>query len=130
MAKTTIKPEALGEAVRQELTIYSEGVTERVNAAGSEAIKKLKKLTKATAPVASGSFRKNIATKEETNPTTGMKSHIWYVRQPDHRLTHLLVHGHATRNGGRTKADPFLKNALNAVLPEYEENVKEAVKSD
>ena len=130
MAKTTIKPEALGEAIRQELTIYSEGVTERVNAAGSEAIKKLKKLTKATAPVASGSFRKNIATKEETNPTTGMKSHIWYVRQPDHRLTHLLVHGHATRNGGRTKPDPFLKNALSAVLPEYEENVKEAVKSD
>ena len=45
-----------------------------------------------------------------------------------HRLTHLLVHGHATRNGGRTKANPFLKNALDAVLPEYERAVEEAVK--
>lgn len=129
MAKS-IKPSALSEALQQQLTIYSRGVTERVNAAGQSAIAKLKKLTKSTAPVASGSFKKNIATKEETAPATGMKSFLWYVKPPDHRLTHLLVHGHATRNGGRTKSDPFLKNALDTVLPEYEEAVKEAVKSD
>ena len=57
-----------------------------------------------------------------------MKRYIWYVKAPDHRLTHLLVHGHATRNGGRTKANPFLKNALDDVLPEYERAVEEAVK--
>ena len=81
MAKS-IKPTDLSEAIQQELTIYHEGVIERVNAAGKTAIAKLKKLTKASAPVASGSFRKNIATKEETNPATGMKSHIWYVKPP------------------------------------------------
>lgn len=129
MAKT-IKPSDLGAAIEQELTIYHESLTERVNAAGKSAVAKLKKLTKANAPVASGSFKRNIATKEETAPGTGMKRFIWYVRAPDHRLTHLLVHGHATRNGGRTKADPFLKNALDTVLPEYEESVKEALKSD
>ena len=129
MAKS-IKPTDLSEAIQQELTVYHEGVIERVNAAGKTAIAKLKKLTKASAPVASGSFRKNIATKEETNPATGMKSHIWYVKPPDHRITHLLVHGHATRTGGRTRANPFLKNALATVLPEYEENVKEALKND
>ena len=57
-----------------------------------------------------------------------MTRHIWYVKAPDHRLTHLLVHGHATRNGGRTKPDPFLHNALADVLPEYEKAVEEAVK--
>ena len=60
----------------------------------------------------------------------GTKKYIWHVKAPDHRLTHLLVHGHATRNGGRTKADPFLQNALDTVLPEYETAVKEAVQSD
>ena len=129
MAKT-IKPTDLGDAIQRELTIYHKDVVERINAAGAESIAKLKKLTKASAPKASGSFRKNIATKEETNPTTGMKSFIWYVKPPDHRITHLLVHGHATRTGGRTRANPFLKNALETVLPEYEENVKEATKSD
>ena len=129
MAKT-IKPEELGAAIQEELTIYHEGIIERVNAAGAAAIQKLHKLTRANAPVASGSFKRNISTKEETNPSTGMKQFVWYVKAPDHRITHLLVHGHATRNGGRTKADPFLQNALDTVLPEYEESVEEALKSD
>lgn len=123
-----IKPQDLGDAVAKELALYTEGVTERVNTAGRDAAQKLKKLTKATAPVASGSFRKNIAVKE-MDDGHGMKKFIWHVKTPDHRLTHLLVHGHATRNGGRTRADPFLKNALDTVLPEYENAVKEAVKN-
>ena len=127
MAKT-IKPSDLSEALQQELTTYHKGVIERVNEVGRSAAAKLKKLTKANAPVASGSFKKNIAVTEEANPATGMKQFIWHVKAPDHRVTHLLVHGHATRNGGRTKADPFLKNALDTVLPEYEANIEEALK--
>ena len=128
MAKT-IKPADLGDAIQRELTTYSEGVAERVNAAGKTAAEKLKKLTKAAAPVASGDFRKHIAVKE-VDAGHGMKKYIWHVKSPDHRLTHLLVHGHATKNGGRTKGDPFLKNALETVLPEYEQAVKEAVQND
>lgn len=126
MAKT-IKPVDLAQVLQQELDVYSKELTERLNAVGAVSIKKLKKLTKANAPVASGSFKKNIAVKEETNEM-GVKKFTWYVKPPDHRLTHLLVHGHATRTGGRTRANPFLKNALDVVLPEYEENVKEAIK--
>ena len=57
-----------------------------------------------------------------------MKKFVWHVKAPDYRLTHLLVHGHATKTGGRTKADPFLHKALDVVLPEYEQAVKEACK--
>lgn len=128
MAKT-IKPADLGAAIQKELTTYSEGVAERVNAAGKTAAEKLKKLTKATAPVASGDFRKHIAIKE-VDSGHGTKRYIWHVKAPDHRLTHLLVHGHATKNGGRVPGDPFLKNALETVLPEYEQAVKEAVQND
>ena len=126
----TIKPADLSDAIQKELTTYHKNVVEGVNAAGKTAIEKLKKLSKSKAPVASGSFKKNIATKQVTNPATGMKSFVWYVRPPDHRLTHLLVHGHATKSGGRTKSNPFLKNAVDAVLPEYEQSVKEAVQND
>jgi hypothetical protein len=124
----SIKPADLGAAIEKELQLYSEGVRGRVNEAGRNAIKRLKSLSKASAPVASGSFKRNIATKEETNEL-GVKQFIWYVKAPDHRLTHLLVHGHATRSGGRTKSDPFLKNAVDQVLPEYEKAVEEAVKN-
>lgn len=128
MAKT-VKPEDLGDAIQRELTTYREGVAERVNAAGKAAAEKLRKLTKATAPVASGDFRKHIAIKE-VDAGHGTKKYIWHVKAPDHRLTHLLVNGHATKTGGRVPGDPFLKNALETVLPEYEQAVKEAVQND
>lgn len=127
MAKT-IKPEDLGEAIAQELTIYHAGIVEMIDTAGAEAVKKLVKLTRSTAPEgARKQFRRSIASKVLEKGKNG-STYVWYVKPPDHRLTHLLVHGHATRNGGRTKASPFLRNALDIVLPEYENAVKEAVK--
>lgn len=127
MAKT-IKPEDLGAAISQELTIYHKEAIEKINAAGAEAVKKLVKLTRSTAPVGKrDQFRKSISSKILKKRSRG-DTYVWYVKPPDHRLTHLLVHGHATRDGGRTKADPFLKNALDVVLPEYEHAVEEALK--
>lgn len=122
-----VRPDDLGAAIAAELSTYSKEVTDRVNDCGREAIKKLVKLTKAKAPKgARGSFKKNIASKE-VDAGHGMKSFIWHVKGPDSRLTHLLVHGHATKDGGRTKADPFLANALDQVLPEFEKDIEEAV---
>ena len=125
-----VKPTDLGAAIANELTVYHKDVIDRVNDSGRECIKKLVKLTKANAPKgARGSFKKNIAS-QETDAGRGMKSFTWYVKGPDSRLTHLLVHGHATRDGGRTKSDPFLANALDQVLPEYEKAIEEAVAND
>lgn len=127
MAKN-IKPEDLGDALSQELTIYHTEVIEKLDAAGSAAVKSLVKLTRSTAPKGErGSFQRSITSKRLKADKRG-STYVWYVKPPDHRLTHLLVHGHATKNGGRTKANPFLKKALDVVLPEYEEAVKEAIK--
>ena len=129
MAKT-IKPGDLGDAIAKELTLYTEGVTERVNEAGNKAVKKLVKLTKASAPVGpTGDFKRHITSRAD-DAGHGMKNFTWYVRPPKHRITHLVVHGHAKQNGGRTKGNPFLQNALDQVLPEYEKDVEEAVKND
>ena len=125
----SIQPDQLGDALGDLLTVYAHGVADGVNAAGEESVKKLVKLTKRTAPVgARGDFKRRIAFKE-LDAAHGMKRYVWHVRPPDHRLTHLLVHGHATKDGGRTKPDPFLADALAAVLPEYEKAVEEAVKN-
>lgn len=126
MAKT-IKPGDLGKAISQELTVYHEDVTKRINTLGAEAIKRLVEKTKATAPKLTGRFRKNI-TSTSIKDGNGGERHVWHVKAPDHRLTHLLVRGYAKPNGGRVAGDPFLQNALNEVLPAYEEAVEEAVK--
>ena len=90
------------------------------------------KETKTTAPRSdldrSGTFVKHIAWRGED---TGHGSHraTWYVRSPEHRLTHLLVHGHATRDGGRTRGNDFLKNALDNAEVKLPANVKRRMES-
>lgn len=127
MAKRTIKPGDLGAAIAKELTLYSDTVIGAVNARSEEAVTALVKKTKATAPKRTGSYRKNIASKL-LKQSRGGNTYVWYVKPPDHRLTHLLVHPHETPNGGRTTPDPFLQNALDEVIPEYEKSIEEAIK--
>lgn len=122
-----VEPSALAGAIQNELTIYSHNVDDAVDKAAKDAMEKLVTRTRATAPVgARGSFKRSITSKKEA-VTRGTK-YVWYVKAPDHRLTHLLVHGHATKDGGRTRSDPFLVNAVETVLPEYENEVKEAIR--
>lgn len=131
MAKT-IKAEDLGAVIGEELTIYHKDVIDALNKAGSKAIKNIERKTKDTAPFNAQAYHKHyvdyIATKAEENRTGG-KKFLWYVKPPAHRLTHLLVRGHETRNGGRTRGDPFLANAVAEVMPEYERDVEEALKN-
>ncbi len=129
MSNTVIKPDKLAEALRDNLGVYHQDVIDRVNAVGYEAAQKLKRLTRATAPKQSGFFQKHLDIAEHTL-TSGIKIFVWYAKPPSHRVVHLLVHGHATKGGGRTKGNPFLHNALNKVLPEYERAVEEALRND
>lgn len=117
--------------LRQNLTIYEKEVNNVVNSNGLKSIKKLVKLTKATAPVGKrkGRYKRNI-TYSERFVKRGLKKYTWHVKSPDYRLTHLLANGHVTRNGGRSKANPFLKNAVDTVISEYERNIEEALKGD
>lgn len=130
MAKKSIKAADLGEAIAEQLSLYCEEKVEEVNAAGEKAIKKLVSLTKKTAPKRphGGDYAKSITHTAKVVGATGDKEFTWGAKAPQHRLTHLLVHGHATLNGGRTRKDPFLENALETVLPEYERDVEEALR--
>lgn len=128
MARQTIKSSDLGKAITGQLKLYSEDVVEAVNAAGEKAIKNLVKKTKKTAPKRSGDYRKAITSTSKENPATGDKEYTWGAKAPHYRLTHLLVKGHQKEGGGRVDGDPFLENALEEVLPEYEKDVEEAIK--
>lgn len=127
----------LGTQMTQVLTIYSEEINEKLREVTRESVKKLVKETRATAPIGrrdgKESYRKHIAgdyrgLKTSARGLKGQDVHaIWYVKAPDYRLTHLLVYGHATRNGGRTTANPFLHNARERVVAEYEQKVQEVI---
>ena len=126
MAKS-IKAKDLGGAIGRVLETYGEDVLDRVNQLSESAVKELVKKTKSTAPVLSGDFKKSIASTRLTHGSRG-DTYVWYVKAPHYRITHLIVHGHALKNGGRAKGNAFLQNALDTVLPKYEAAVEEALK--
>lgn len=135
MAGRRIRPGELGSALEHELTIYSQETQDALVMITEETMGDLVRKTKATAPTGKrhGQFKKNItADYRELRRSKTLRGRTiratWYVKAPDHRLTHLIVHGHATKDGGRTRANPFLQNALNEVLPDYEHRVEELLK--
>ena len=117
-----IKGDQIEVALRQVLNSYSANVTGKINQATEAAAKKLVKITKQTAPNRTGKYRRAIDAKLLEKRAVG-DVWIWYAKEPRHRLTHLLVHGHkirgAKRKKERTKADPFLNKAIAEVEPEY-----------
>ncbi len=129
--------DTLSEQMERVLTVYNSEINEKLREITRESMKKLVKETKATAPRGKrkGQFRRNIAAnyqglKHSANGLRGQNVNaIWYVKAPDYRLAHLIVHGHATNDGGRTTPNPFLQNAVDKVLPEYEQKVQEAIQN-
>lgn len=122
----------LGGAIARELTVYAKDVQDAVNKRGRKAIKDVERKTKDTAPFNARAYHRHYAdqiTSKTVKSRTGDEVHIWYAKGAAGRLTHLLAKGHETRDGGRTRPDPFLQNALDAVLPDYEREVEEAVKN-
>lgn len=129
MGKVTITADKLAQAIEEELTTYHEETLEKLREATRQSMADLVRRTRTTAPKSTGAFRRHIA-GDFRGLARGLHTvrATWYVKAPHYRLTHLLVHGHAKKNGGRVDGDPFLANALAEVLPAYEEAVKEAVK--
>lgn len=126
MAKLT-PGDMIGPALEKELNKYHKQVTDGVNAASLGAAKKLSKKLRATAPKNSGKFARSIGYTSQTSPVTGSTTYTVGAKGKEGRKTHLIVHGHATRDGGRTKGNPFFANAVNEVLPEYEKDIKQVI---
>lgn len=131
MSKITITSDKLADAIERELTIYHEDILEKLRVVTRKSMTKLVRKTAETAPLGKrlgGNFAASIS-----GDFRGLKrgnrhvSAMWYVKAPNHRLTHLIVKGHATKDGNRTDANPFLSNALDEVLPEYENEIKEVL---
>ena len=140
MAKDKISIDDLADAIGERLRVYQGETAHKVLNVTQKTMKRFVKITKQRAPRQlfnanrkskrqPGTFAKAIRSTVEDNGITGSKG-IWYVGGDEYRLTHLIVNGHQLRQGGRTKGDPFLENALEEIADEYIKGIEEAVKND
>lgn len=107
----TIKPDELEKVIMDYLENYKEDIQEDVKETTDEVLKEAKDELVATSPRGKGTrknpYHKGWAIKVKTSRSEKYTKVIW--NKTNYQLTHLLEFGHATRNGGRTKAIPHIR---------------------
>ncbi len=132
MARPTIAPSRLGAEVAGILEDYRDDVLRAVNAESRQAAERLVRATKAAAPrghTRRKHYASSIACRRLRSTPVG-DVYVWYVRAPEHRLSHLLERDHATggpSNRGRARGTGFISRAFAEESETYARRVREVV---
>ncbi len=129
MSKTT-KPDNLSKEIMNYLENYVEDIEEGVQEASDELSKEAVKELKKISPRRVGKTRKNPYWKgwSRKKDTKYKKRYVIKIfNKTNYQLTHLLEFGHATKNGGRTKAIPHIKKVEEKYNKLYEKEIKNVI---
>lgn len=126
----SIKPEQLEEEIMKYLQDYEEDIEDDVKETTDTITKQAVQELKKTSPRGKGT-RKNPYykgwTKQKGKVING-KYTVKIHNKTNYQLTHLLEFGHATRNGGRTKAEPHIRLVEEKYNKLYEEKITIVIK--
>lgn len=123
----------LSKAIGKSVEVYSQKTSKKIRKATKKATRKFTALTRERAPRSKKEKKKHFAdsiTSTVEESVSGGSKGIWYVKDPDYRLTHLLEHGHQLRNGGRVEGTHFVQKSLDEITDDYLKDLEEAVKDD
>ena len=129
---SNIKPEELNKVVMDYLKDYKEDIDEEVVEVVDEVTRKAKDELKQTSPRGEGSrtnpYYKGWAVKLSKKRTGVYHKVIW--NRTNYQLTHLLEFGHATRNGGRTRAIPHIRPVEEKYNVEFVDKLEKKIRED
>lgn len=125
---SSIKIDDLQKEVMEYLENYVEDIEEEVKETTDKISKKAVQELKKDSPRGKGT-RKNPYWKgwTDTKVSKGRKYSRKIHNKTNYQLTHLLEDGHATRNGGRTKAQPHIRPVEEKYTKLYEKELKKAI---
>ena len=119
--------DGLADAVAQELAEYSELTTETVKKAVRKAGNTVRNGIKNGAPVKTGKYAKSWTARKTKETSTALEVTVYSPSR--YMLAHLLEHGHAKRNGGRTRAFPHIAPAEEAGVEQLERDIERGLRN-
>lgn len=105
---------------------YSADVQKNVEGVLKKVGEEAKNKVKATSPKRTGKYQRGW--KVDFQSRNGQISCVIHQNGKNYRLTHLLEHGHKTRNGGRVKAQPHIAAVEEWAEREALKEIEKAVK--
>lgn len=119
-------PSDITQELLKAMTQYTDEVKEEVDQIIDDVAKEARTDVRNSSPVRTGAYRKSWAvsfTKKGSNAGFTV-----YAKAPHYRLTHLLEDGHKTKNGGKTKAHPHIRQVQEWADKEALRRIEEAIK--
>ena len=117
-----VKSDKLSKEIVKALENYTDDISEVVedvaNKIGKEAVEEIKQKS----PKKRGNYARGWTLKKDKSGKSRYSVKIH--NKTDYQLTHLLEFGHATKNGGRTKAMPHIRPVEQKYIEEYEKELK------
>lgn len=113
-----INSKDFSKTIQSYISEYGDEVLEKNAEALETVAKEVTRDLKKAGDFGGTSFRKSIAYEMQTGRKIRVRAKIG-AKAPYYRLTHLLEFGHATANGGRTKAFNFVKPINDTVEQRY-----------
>lgn len=131
-AVSNIPLDQLASTIQEGLNLYSKAILDGVDEAAKTAVDEMVQSTKQRPTKdyrATGKYARCHASQVGENSLTA-KSRIWYVKDPQFRLTHLLNNGHRTRSGGHVSGDGHVTNAAKQAMSRFEDLVRGVIQRE
>lgn len=122
---SSITPNDLSKEIQKYLQEYKEEIDEDVQDETDKAIASAKTELRSISPKNTGNYASGWAVKSKKY-SNGYYKVIW--NRKAYQLTHLLEFGHATRNGGRTKAQPHIRPTEEKYRTRFTESLERRIK--
>lgn len=120
--KQVVKVNDLSNEIVRRLKQYTSEVRENIQVAQVDVAKDTKKALEIKSPERRPRYKEGWRIKKKKNS-------LVVHNKTDYQLTHLLEHGHVTRDGStRTQEKPHIRPAEEAAIKEYLDRIKDAVK--
>ena len=117
----------LAKTIMEGLQEYADVASEDVKAAVRKAGKSVKADIAANAPKRTGAYSKSWTVKTQKETANSLEVVIHSKNR--YQLAHLLEHGHAKRNGGRTKAIPHIAPAEELGAEQLEQDIERMIRN-